>query len=149
MSWSRKTIEANKVQDALNDPNFKNVRFGTYDVEKKRVFWIVSVTRFPQGYTLRLNRKAFARKLDVATALTVFMDKVAEVKTDRSITDEVGRYETWTDSERAERLFGNVTVITLDRKTASELLGITRNALNKRIKRAGGEYVLENGSVVV
>lgn len=151
MSTIRKTLE-NRDQDikaAIFDSAVKNVRFGSYDAEKKRVFWLVSATRFPQGFTLRMDRKAFAKKLTAADTVNSFLETVNEQITARNINADLVRFETWVDPDRAARLVAKETVITLTREAAAEVLGITRNALSKRIKRAGGELVLETGEKVI
>ena len=163
MSTIRKTLEnAAQAKTAIFNPAVKNVRFGSYDAEKKRVFWLVSATRFPQGFTLRMDRKAFAKKLSAADAIATLLKTVDEQVEARNISADLVRFETWVDSDRAARLDATPaetpaetppetpaeTVVTLDRKAASELLGITRGALGKRIKRAGGVLTLEGGETV-
>lgn len=162
MTSIRKTLE-NREQaiEAIFASDVKNVRFGVYNADKKRVFWLVSATRFPQGFTLRMDRKAFAKKLPAREAIDKLMKTVDEQMAARGIGADLARYETWTDTDRASRLDAKAetptevaptvvapTVVTLSRPDAAELLGISRGALGKRIKRAGGELVLENGSVV-
>ncbi len=163
MSTIRKTLEnAEQAKTAIFDPAVKNVRFGSYDAEKKRVFWLVSATRFPQGFTLRMDRKAFAKKLTAAEAIETLLKTVNVQIEARNINADLVRFETWVDSDRAARLDTKTTeasettetpakasaTVTLSREAAAELLGITRNALSKRIRRAGGELTLESGEVV-
>ena len=158
MTTIRKTLEnREQARVAIVDPAVKNVRFGSYDAEKKRVFWLVSATRFPQGFTLRMDRKAFAKKLTAEDAIETLLTAIDNVILARNINADLVRFETWIDSDRAARLDHNYgtleeqetpTVVTLTREAAVEMLGITRNALGKRIKRAGGVLTLENGSTV-
>ena len=152
MSAIRKTLEnREQAETALKASDVSSVRIGRYDADKKRVFWLVSATKFPQGFTLRLDRKAFAKKLDANTAFDTMVAKLDNVLADRKIDANLTRFETWTDADRATRLVSKTVapkVVTLDRAAASELLGITRGALGKRIKRAGGVYKLENGQTV-
>ena len=157
MSTIRKTLEnAEQAKTAIFDPAVKNVRFGSYDAEKKRVFWLVSATRFPQGFTLRMDRKAFAKKLSAADAIETLLKTVDAQVAARNINADLVRFETWVDSERAARLDAAEvetpaeapTVVTLSREAAAELMGITRNALSKRIRRAGGVLTLESGETV-
>lgn len=158
MTTIRMTLEnREQARVAISDPAVKNVRFGSYDAEKKRVFWLVSATRFPQGFTLRMDRKAFAKKLTAADAIDLLLKTVDEQVATRNISADLVRFETWVDSDRAARLDAKATettetpapaTVTLSREAAAELLGITRGALGKRIKRAGGELVLESGAIV-
>ena len=148
----RSTLEnREQAKAAILNPAVKNVRFGSYDSDKKRVFWLASVTRFPQGFTLRVARKAVAKKLTAADAIEALLNAADALK----VNADLVRFETWTDEARAERLDSTpavtpvkAKVVTLERQAAAELLGITRNALGKRIKRAGGVLVLETGEAV-
>lgn len=159
MTTIRKTLEnLEQARTAIADPAVKNVRFGSYDAEKKRVFWLVSATRFPQGFTLRMDRKAFAKKLTAEDAGELLSKTVDEQVTARNINADLVRFETWVDPDRAARLDHNygtleeqapVVVVTLPREDAAALLGITRNALSKRIKRAGGMLILAGGEKVI
>ncbi len=153
MTTIRKTLDnREQAKTAIFDPAVKNIRFGSYDAEKKRVFWLVSATRYPQGFTLRMDRKAFAKKLTADAAIEMLLKTVDEQVAARNINADLVRFETWVDEDRAARLDAKVTattaVVTLDRKAAAELLGITRGALGKRIKRAGGVLTLETGATV-
>ena len=149
---TRITLEnREEAKSAILNPAVKNVRFGSYDAEKKRVFWLASVTRFPQGFTLRSNRKAVSKKLSAADAIEALLKTADALK----VNADLVRFETWTDEDRAERLDATppvtpvkAKVVTLDRAAAAKLLDCTRNALSKRIKRAGGVLVLKTGEVV-
>lgn len=167
MSTIRKTLEnREQAKTAIFDSAVKNIRFGSYDAEKKRVFWLVSATRFPQGFTLRMDRKAFAKRLTAAEAIETLLKTVDAQIEARNISADLVRFETWVDSERAARLDATetsatseveatpevtepveATVVTLTREAAASALGITRNALSKRIRRAGGVLTLANGVV--
>ena len=153
----RTTLEnREQAKTAALNPAVKNVRFGSYDAEKKRTFWMASVTRFPQGFTLRVARKAVAKKLTAAEAIDALLNAFDKL----AVPSDLVRFETWTDEARAAKLDSTATVqnqkpvtpkskiVTLSREAAAEALGITRNALSKRIKRAGGVYKLESGETV-
>ena len=133
----RRTFSANDVDSAFAVDG-RNVRVLVLD--DKRKTYPASVTKFAKGYTARVERKAVAKELSVAEATAFIREQVAKFPTADLETNGGGTVEQVTTNE--------VTVLTRDE--AALRLGISKDALRKRIARAlkkGEAFTVEGVAV--
>lgn len=132
------------------DLNGLNVRVRVTGADGK-VTWPASATQFAKGYTTRFNRKAVAKGQSRVEAMNFINQKVAELSIDDGRKIEI---ESYTDSTVTEAVVeenvqvASTATVTLSRQEAADRLGISRNALNKRIAR-GTVTVTDTGDVVL